>query len=147
MLNRDILRAGDRPVPDGDRDGTISCLEPRHLRCRRRRVLLSRLEILQTAASQPGRGVSTARDQSRHGGTRWRSSLAPDEAGYGPDLGPLVVTATVWEVPDRLTHSQLYAALQHALTPSIGWRVDRPTSGSRPPLDPPRRSCFPSLRR
>ena len=26
--------------------------------------------------------------------------LGTDEAGYGPNLGPLVVTATVWEVPD-----------------------------------------------
>ncbi len=26
-----------------------------------------------------------------------------DEAGYGPKLGPLVITATVWEVPDRST--------------------------------------------
>ncbi len=26
--------------------------------------------------------------------------LGTDEAGYGPNLGPLVVTATLWEVPD-----------------------------------------------
>ena len=26
--------------------------------------------------------------------------IATDEAGYGPKLGPLVVTASVWEVPD-----------------------------------------------
>lgn len=27
--------------------------------------------------------------------------IGTDEAGYGPNLGPLVVTATVWEVPDN----------------------------------------------
>jgi len=27
--------------------------------------------------------------------------IGMDEAGYGPNLGPLVLTATVWEVPDR----------------------------------------------
>ena len=28
--------------------------------------------------------------------------VGTDEAGYGPNLGPLVVSATVWEVPDRI---------------------------------------------
>lgn len=28
--------------------------------------------------------------------------VGTDEAGYGPNLGPLVVSATVWEVPDRV---------------------------------------------
>src|SRR5580704_16757193 len=27
--------------------------------------------------------------------------IGMDEAGYGPNLGPLVLTATVWEVPGR----------------------------------------------
>lgn len=35
--------------------------------------------------------------------------IATDEAGYGPKLGPLVIAATVWQVPDRLNHDSLRA--------------------------------------
>lgn len=31
--------------------------------------------------------------------------IATDEAGYGPKLGPLVITATTWQIPDA-THSK-----------------------------------------
>ena len=37
--------------------------------------------------------------------------IGMDEAGYGPNLGPLVVTATVWEVPGEpgeFDHSSAY---------------------------------------
>lgn len=34
-----------------------------------------------------------------------------DEAGYGPNLGPLVVAAAAFEVPDEVTHGCLYARL------------------------------------
>ena len=36
--------------------------------------------------------------------------IGVDEAGYGPNLGPLVVAATVWQVPD-LTVANLYLRL------------------------------------
>ena len=36
--------------------------------------------------------------------------IGTDEAGYGPNLGPLVVSATVWRVPDDL-EDDLYARL------------------------------------
>ena len=36
-----------------------------------------------------------------------------DEAGYGPNLGPLVIAATVWRVPESLLTSD--AALHDAL--------------------------------
>ncbi len=36
--------------------------------------------------------------------------IATDEAGYGPKLGPLVIAATVWKVPDGLNHESLQAA-------------------------------------
>lgn len=35
--------------------------------------------------------------------------IATDEAGYGPKLGPLVIAATVWRVPDDADHTQLHA--------------------------------------
>lgn len=34
-----------------------------------------------------------------------------DEAGYGPNLGPLVISATVWEVPCNLLSEDLFARL------------------------------------
>jgi len=39
-----------------------------------------------------------------------------DEAGYGPRLGPLVISATVWRVPDALRASTLRTTLRGALT-------------------------------
>ena len=32
--------------------------------------------------------------------------IGTDEAGYGPNLGPLVISATVWEVPDGARQRQ-----------------------------------------
>lgn len=43
--------------------------------------------------------------------------IGADEAGYGPNLGPLVVAATAWEVPDGESPSDLYAELSDVLTP------------------------------
>ncbi len=37
--------------------------------------------------------------------------IGTDEAGYGPFLGPLVVAATVWEVPPELLATDLYDSL------------------------------------
>lgn len=37
--------------------------------------------------------------------------IGTDEAGYGPNLGPLVISATLWHTPDQLREDQLYAAL------------------------------------
>lgn len=42
--------------------------------------------------------------------------IGTDEAGYGPNLGPLVVTATVWEVPDHLLRRDLYKSLRRGVT-------------------------------
>ncbi len=36
--------------------------------------------------------------------------IATDEAGYGPKLGPLVIAATVWEVPDGWKEDRLHTA-------------------------------------
>ena len=40
-----------------------------------------------------------------------RFLLGTDEAGYGPNLGPLVVAASGWEVPERIQPDTLYDAL------------------------------------
>lgn len=34
--------------------------------------------------------------------------IGTDEAGYGPNLGPLVISATVWSVPDEVASGDLY---------------------------------------
>ena len=38
--------------------------------------------------------------------------IGTDEAGYGPNLGPLVITATVWQVPDEQRGEDLYDLLR-----------------------------------
>ena len=42
--------------------------------------------------------------------------IGADEAGYGPNLGPLVISATVWEVPDHISHPDLYGILDNCIT-------------------------------
>jgi len=37
--------------------------------------------------------------------------IGTDEAGYGPNLGPLVVSASVWEVPEGVSGEGLYPLL------------------------------------
>lgn len=37
--------------------------------------------------------------------------LGADEAGYGPNLGPLVVSVTVWKTPDEAGEADLYQLL------------------------------------
>jgi ribonuclease HII len=40
--------------------------------------------------------------------------VGTDEAGYGPNLGPLVISATVWRV-DSVKHTDLFARLRDAV--------------------------------
>ena len=42
--------------------------------------------------------------------------IGTDEAGYGPNLGPLVVTATLWEVPDPCGECDLWELLACAIS-------------------------------
>ncbi len=42
--------------------------------------------------------------------------IGMDEAGYGPNLGPLVVTATVWEVPGRPRDFDFWTELHPVIT-------------------------------
>ena len=42
--------------------------------------------------------------------------IGTDEAGYGPNLGPLVISATVWEAPDGVGGEDLFDRLSHVIT-------------------------------
>lgn len=44
--------------------------------------------------------------------------IGTDEAGYGPNLGPLVVAQSVWQVPDNQTDVDLYDRLRGLVTKS-----------------------------
>jgi len=46
--------------------------------------------------------------------------IGTDEAGYGPNLGPLVISASVWQVPDAARGEDLYRRLGSAVCASIG---------------------------
>ena len=41
-----------------------------------------------------------------------------DEAGYGPNLGPFVMTLVACRVPDELQHANLWDVLQSGHAPS-----------------------------
>lgn len=42
--------------------------------------------------------------------------IGTDEAGYGPNLGPLLITATAWRVPDEHAGGNLYELLCEGVT-------------------------------
>jgi ribonuclease HII len=42
--------------------------------------------------------------------------IGTDEAGYGPNLGPLVVAASVWRVPEGMPVDDLYGPLAHVVS-------------------------------
>jgi ribonuclease HII len=41
--------------------------------------------------------------------------IGTDEAGYGPNLGPLLISATMWRVPDDDSATDLYGRLHHVV--------------------------------
>jgi ribonuclease HII len=45
--------------------------------------------------------------------------LGTDEAGYGPNLGPLVISATLWEVPDGTSDDGLYKLLKKVVAAKL----------------------------
>jgi ribonuclease HII len=51
-----------------------------------------------------------------------RILIGTDEAGYGPNLGPLTITATAWEIPADVSPASLWSELQKVITnaPSRG---------------------------
>jgi ribonuclease HII len=46
--------------------------------------------------------------------------VGTDEAGYGPNLGPLVISATVWHVPGPASSCDLYRLLSKFVRPAPG---------------------------
>jgi ribonuclease HII len=42
--------------------------------------------------------------------------LGTDEAGYGPNLGPLLITGTLWQLPEALAEADLYEVLADVVT-------------------------------
>ena len=42
--------------------------------------------------------------------------IGTDEAGYGPNLGPLVITATAWEIPGEPREFDFFAALSEVVS-------------------------------
>lgn len=55
--------------------------------------------------------------------------IGVDEAGYGPNLGPLVITTTVWEVPGDPATFDFWGALKSVICRSAP-RTPRPTTAS-----------------
>jgi len=46
--------------------------------------------------------------------------IGTDEAGYGPNLGPLVISATSWRVPESCWNVDLYESLSDVITGERG---------------------------
>ncbi len=46
--------------------------------------------------------------------------IGTDEAGYGPNLGPLVISASVWEVPEGVRADDLYQVLEGVVSSAAG---------------------------
>jgi hypothetical protein len=45
--------------------------------------------------------------------------VGTDEAGYGPNLGPLVISATVWQAPPWVRIGEFYERLEGVISPSL----------------------------
>ena len=44
--------------------------------------------------------------------------IGTDEAGYGPNLGPLVISATAWQVPENVRAEDFYHLLENTVAPA-----------------------------
>jgi hypothetical protein len=45
--------------------------------------------------------------------------IGTDEAGYGPNLGPLIISATLWEAPDDVSGEGLFERLSQVVSPDF----------------------------
>lgn len=56
--------------------------------------------------------------------------IGTDEAGYGPNFGPLLIAATAWRLPEPLDGEALYERLSSAVSPIMrGTKSDRVVVG------------------
>jgi hypothetical protein len=70
--------------------------------------------------------------------------VGTDEAGYGPNLGPLLITATVWEAPDGTQADGLFDLLKGLVRRARPARVAQPAMATqRRPVCRERRSKLP----
>jgi len=53
--------------------------------------------------------------------------IGTDEAGYGPNLGPLVISATVWHVPDEVANGDLYEWLDGVVSRKVSRKTGVPS--------------------
>jgi len=51
--------------------------------------------------------------------------IGMDEAGYGPNLGPLVITVTVWEVPGHPRETDFWKAFSPVISQSHSYKSNR----------------------
>jgi hypothetical protein len=51
--------------------------------------------------------------------------IGMDEAGYGPNLGPLVITATVWRVPNDPRQADFWKSLEDVVSQTATRNADR----------------------
>jgi hypothetical protein len=78
--------------------------------------------------------------------------IGMDEAGFGPNLGPLVISATLWHAPGGLGPDDLYDVLAAAVAPGVSSGDDRLAIADSKILYQPRRglrllerALFPAL--
>lgn len=57
--------------------------------------------------------------------------IGADEAGYGPNLGPLLISTTTWRVPDDDTAVDLYDRLSHMIRASASSDSHIPIADSK----------------
>lgn len=70
--------------------------------------------------------------------------IGVDEAGYGPRLGPLVISASLWQLPAGLSPEQMYSRLCRVITPNPSGMIT-PKSSGRKKKDRSIRQTIPAL--
>ena len=68
--------------------------------------------------------------------------IGTDEAGYGPNLGPLVISATVWESPDGIGGERLFEHVAPLIASRPAGRAAGNQSGDVAAWSWPTRKCF-----